>query len=435
MPVGSSTCNSHQPQERIENCNKVIKNKLENTDPYKCISRDNKLHINDSVVHLTNLIGSGMFGETYRGHINDYDVVVKKFNNNDMINAKNEVKIVKFLSDVVLMNNISPHFLALYADFTCNKSSTIQLRIVPNYNLLVMEKADGSLANLLMNSNISDKMLQCIITQIILSIYTFHQYTHCYHNDTHIGNILYTYSNDSNKYIGYIFQKQKYLVPSYNYTMILWDFGLAEPMIKNSIYHEMIPQYKNMIDFLFDYVFLIDGLNKHTNYIKKLRAKVMEYNSKIIRLFNNTIIAQKQSDVNILLQYETKFIQELITENLIALEAYNENNYDVDTYYDLDVQKGGLRLTLSEDTKQRIQFKLNPMMQHPMMQFPMMQHPMMQFPAMQHPMMQHPMMQFPMMQFPVMQQPMIVQQPMIPGGKKKSKKTKKPQTKKRSSTK
>jgi hypothetical protein len=433
MPVSSSTCKSHIPVERIEKCNKVIQKQIGNTtETNKCVLPNNTIEINGQHIALRPF-KSGGFGDTYLANINNHEVIVKKFSNEDVESSRKEVKIVKYLSNIV-MDGISPHFLASYADFKCPLPSRISNKNAKNYNIIVMEKASDTLFNLLStNKHLKPAVLKNIITQIFLSIYTFHQYTRCYHNDIHTANILYTKSNDNNKFFLYKYRnifdnfQTTYTLPSNDYNMILWDYGLSEPMLNNGIYKQYY--HTNIINIIHDYVMILNYvrlLYPHNDYLKRLYKHVdifcNNYNN-LKKNINNEHNAT-ENDVDKLLAYDCQMLNHLMSSDLLSLKIFdvhdkisliNNKPYDLSNTKHQKMSN----IKLSDRAKQFNEFrKNNPMMMNAMIQQPMM--------------IQQHMMKQPMM----MQQSMMMQQPMmIFAGKKKPKQSKKSQTKKRSNIK
>jgi serine/threonine protein kinase len=350
MSTSTSTCKSNNSKERISECNKVIKQHFKPIST--CLDpRNNTLKFENFTISLTSnkVLGMGTFGKIFKDIISinqkSYEVVVKIFANEDNIQiySEKELQLCDALSNIVLQG-ISPHFPVIYTTLKCRAPLTIHLEservITNNYMMFAMEKASGDLFKLLTTNNrINENVMKDILTQVILSIYTFHQYTHCYHNDAHSGNILYSYSNkEQYSYIYYTLSNKNYILNSHGYIMMLWDFGLSEPMLGNSIYHERIKLYtryeiirffgniQNILGIISDYYYILSRINIFYNFtfITEIKRVLKKYNNIMLAPLKNAI-----ADANIvkqLLTLETSMLNELIKLNLISLENYNAEN-------------------------------------------------------------------------------------------------------------
>ena len=337
----TSTCGSNHSNQRITKCNKVIKQHFKPKS--MCLDpRNNTLKFENFTISLTSdkVVGEGAFGKTFKDKIKInqkvYEVVVKIFTNEDSIHiySEKELQLCDAVSNIVLQG-ISPHFPVVYSTMKCSAPLTIHFKskkvITNRYMMFAMEKASGDLFRLLTTNNrINENILKCMLTQVILSIYTFHQYTHCYHNDTHDGNILYSYSSkDINNYIYYNLSDKKYVLNSHGYIMMLWDFGLSEPMKDNSIYYERVKMYdmKQKLGIIYDYYFILyrmQLLGHNFLFIKAIKEVLQQYNYIMVAHIKNVI-----ADANIvkqLLSFETLMLNKLISKNLISLENYNAEN-------------------------------------------------------------------------------------------------------------
>jgi len=338
-----STCKSNNPKIRIDACNKVIKNSLRSSNNLQCLV-NNSITINEIKIKLGSVLGEGNYGIAYNSSMlinnKSYDVVVKFIELQQ--DTEREALLIEYLSNLVI-NNISPHFLASYHSTFCNKPFQRNIKLFKNYKMLIMEKAENrNLMQLIQVTQLTYKDIQNIITQIFLAIYTFHQYTHCYHNDTHLGNILYMYdTTKANKYY-YQLKEDKLVLNASNYLMILWDYGLAEPILNNSIYFDGIFQLprehvnkiyssvrnkltnseSHMINIIHDYLRVVLQIKQ---FLKRPTTEVIAYLDKLIDLLiqynNNFHIKISQIQLNTILNYDTELISDLIKNNLLSVRT------------------------------------------------------------------------------------------------------------------
>jgi hypothetical protein len=168
-----------------------------------------------------------------------------------------EAQINLKITDKVIKNMISRHFILTYKVIICDKMSNKNLPdIVLNkkYYVLLNELARGDLKQLC-NSKMflkNNSALYNVFIQIMLSISTFHHLGFI-HGDCHWGNFLYhiNYNVVKNSYHHYIIYGKNYYLKSCEYTMYIYDFGFAEKIksVKMSLidsdYRRLINAFRN----------------------------------------------------------------------------------------------------------------------------------------------------------------------------------------------
>lgn len=171
---------------------------------------------------------------------------------------KNEIYINELISNRLLQNKLSRHFLFSFKTFQCiqqtsatsNTNSSVLNSAVPpptivnhsknietlsksSYFITLNEMAHGDLKMLCANTKIleDNDLLLNLSCQCMIAIAFFHNLGYL-HRDAHWGNFLYHKIND-NKSVQlhcyhYRIHGVDYYLPSYGYTIILYDFGKAE---------------------------------------------------------------------------------------------------------------------------------------------------------------------------------------------------------------
>ena len=248
---------------------KHITNKLKDINNKQCLKeyainskKNNDVHgynIGDTVF-LTKKFGSiSKYGYIYIASIKNefgkYPIASKIMINNrvNLFEAQINLKI----TEKVIKNMISRHFILTYKVIICDKISNKNLPdIVLNkkYYVLLNELARGDLKQLC-NSKMflkNDKVLYNVFIQIMLSISTFHHLGFI-HGDCHWGNFLYhmNYNVVKNSYHHYNIYGKNYYLKSCEYTMYIYDFGFAEKIksakmsLIDSDYRRLINAFRN----------------------------------------------------------------------------------------------------------------------------------------------------------------------------------------------
>ena len=248
---------------------KHITNKLKDINNKQCLkeyainSKKNEdvLGYNiDDKVFLTKKFGSiSKYGYIYIASIKNefgkYPIASKIMINNrvNLFEAQINLKI----TDKVIKNMISRHFILTYKVIICDKMSNKNLPdIVLNkkYYVLLNELARGDLKQLC-NSKMflkNNSALYNVFIQIMLSISTFHHLGFI-HGDCHWGNFLYhiNYNVVKNSYHHYIIYGKIYYLKSCEYTMYIYDCGFAENIksgkmsLIDSDYRRLINAFRN----------------------------------------------------------------------------------------------------------------------------------------------------------------------------------------------
>ena len=138
-----------------------------------------------------------------------------------------EVGIMKQITNKIILNKFSRHFLMIYSSSHCLQ----ELPVIPSKlkYISVNELADGDLKMLFSMRDIleDDELILNILFQTYISIATFQNIIGYFHNDTHNGNFLYHYNNEKG-YYHYVFNGKDYYLKSCKYNIIIFDFGAAK---------------------------------------------------------------------------------------------------------------------------------------------------------------------------------------------------------------
>ena len=125
----------------------------------------------------------------------------------------------------------------------------IQYSDVP-VQLLFIEKISHTFNDFLDKSH-NEKEWMSVLFQIVVAIYTIQQkYSMC-HNDLHIGNIMYSHTNE--KYLYYKIDNINYRVQTYNKIIKIIDFGRSTYHFNNNHIYNTIYQFNNEAHTLFNY--------------------------------------------------------------------------------------------------------------------------------------------------------------------------------------
>jgi hypothetical protein len=179
---------------------------------------------------------------------------------------KKEIDITIFISDKMMQNQLSRHFLFTYKYFQCVKTeslptdstaiprqsastnipyASIETFIKSRYFVTLNEMAHGDLKMLCNNTDIlkDDELLLNLSCQCMIALAYFHNLNYV-HRDAHWGNFLY-HKTDDNKskrlqYYHYIIYDKHYYLTACGYTIMLHDFGKAEyvPTKQNELIKE-----------------------------------------------------------------------------------------------------------------------------------------------------------------------------------------------------
>jgi hypothetical protein len=148
---------------------------------------------------------------------------------------------MKKLTDKVISQKKSKHFLIMYKHFVCPPMSILEMmkkplgsQVSPDKRLVsINELAHGDLKMLLEDRKIlsNDELMYNIFIQTFLSIASFHNLAGHYHNDTHYGNFLYQ-RNKETGYYHYTYNNTSYYLKACEYNIMIYDYGYATKSYK-----------------------------------------------------------------------------------------------------------------------------------------------------------------------------------------------------------
>ena len=152
-----------------------------------------------------------------------------------------EIKIMKKLTDNVITQKKSKHFLIMYKHFVCPPMSILEMmkkplgsQVSPDKRLVsINELAHGDLKMLLEDRKVvsNDELMYNMFIQTFLSIASFHNLAGYYHNDTHYGNFLYQ-KNKETGYYHYTYNNTSYYLKACEYNIMIYDYGYATKSYK-----------------------------------------------------------------------------------------------------------------------------------------------------------------------------------------------------------
>ena len=146
-----------------------------------------------------------------------------------------EINIMKNLTDNVISEKKSRHFLMMYKFFVCPRNK-LGIQVSNNKRLIAInELAHGDLKMLMGDRNViaNDELIYNIFIQTFLSITSFHNLAKYYHNDAHHGNFLYQ-KNKEIGYYHYVYKSTSYYLKACEYNIMIYDFGYAAKFKKKS---------------------------------------------------------------------------------------------------------------------------------------------------------------------------------------------------------
>ena len=224
--------------ERVKFINQIKKlvkdiNNDDCVEPKKFGNRDG-YSVRD-IINMEEVIGTPsnygvIYLTTIKGAPKSFKIASKLFK--DDADNRNEVKIMEHITNKLILTEKSRHFLALYNNSRC-KDKGLQ----PKIRLLsINELAHGDLKGLILKRAVmgDDKLVYNLLIQVIISIATFQKQTKLYHNDCHFGNFLYQKNIEKGHY-QYRVGVEDYYLPSCDYNMMIYDFGLAKKITNDII--------------------------------------------------------------------------------------------------------------------------------------------------------------------------------------------------------
>jgi hypothetical protein len=242
-----------------------------------------------NLINLEKQIGTpSKFGAIYLTSIPDflgiYPIASKVMT--DSADNEKEVKLMTKITNEILLQKTSRHFLMIYGSCVCTKQIAEKLKLVS-----INELADGDLKSLIHNRNvINDSELTFnILIQTFISIATFHNVLGHIHRDPHYGNFLFQNNNDKG-YYHYIFNGVSYYLKACKYNIIIYDYGFASPIIeyKKTVLPGLINSQCRMISY--DYTNIIHSFfNSKSRSVKDYPNKHPEATHKAAFAIHNNL--------------------------------------------------------------------------------------------------------------------------------------------------
>jgi hypothetical protein len=306
--------------ERIKYFNYVQKY-LKSMDDNSCLTPkifEDDAQLNDgytiqNVIDFEKQMGSrSNYGVIYRTSVKDmlgrFPIASKLYQLNED-NLK-EVQLNQVVSNNFVKNKLSRHFLLSYKSFICNSGDYNVPAVIKNkrYIISLNELAAGDLFALIRSSRTFyrkyDLMLN-IILQCLLSIATFHK-AGWIHQDCHPGNFLYQTNTDTAGYYHYLILGKHYYLKNCGYTMMIYDFGLAEPI---KTMNTKRPKYYDHYDKKFststnapffydhyDYKIMLSTFNTKS-FIRELPQNIADFVTSIISVTDMPNKFQNENDL------------------------------------------------------------------------------------------------------------------------------------------
>ena len=195
-----------------------------------------------------------------------------------------EVNLMTKITNEILLQKTSRHFLMIYGSCVCMKQVAEKLRLVS-----INELADGDLKTLIHKKDVvsdADLMFNLLI-QTFISIATFQNVVGHIHRDPHYGNFLYQNNNDKG-YYHYIFNGHSYYLKACKYNIVIYDYGYASPIreYKKTVLPGIVNSQVRMISF--DYTNIIHSFfnSKYYGYVNFANLPPEPTNKNAIAILN-----------------------------------------------------------------------------------------------------------------------------------------------------
>ena len=280
----------------------------------------------NGIVYLSHFKTNIKYG-TKHDKLNKFAV---KITNDDKYNTY-ELKILELLTNKVIEFKC-PHFPICYGSLKCD-NSIIKSNISNDYSIVKDKQDDKKYFPELINKNtkiliqinelasgdlkyylefIQNKNMLNTITQILLCIMFFSNYTNSIHNDCHSGNFLF-HKIKPGGYFHYNIFGIDYYLENLGYLWVIWDFGLTE--------------FYNLKPINTDYLRIIISILYDKKYYSNTEFEII-FNliDKIINKYNKIVDTNKIKDINIeILQFLLLNTSSFITEkpsNIINKKPY-----------------------------------------------------------------------------------------------------------------
>lgn len=253
-------------------------------------------------IFLIKVIGEqSLMGTIYLSKFKNYKFITKIILLNYF--SIKELEITEKLSNIAYKNK-NIHLPLLYGHSLCNKIN-IELKLLDDdkkifnpensYYCLFIELYEGSMYLLLIKlfelhkTDYFKYYIYNIIMQCFISILSCH-INNIYHNDSHINNFLYCYSQLSYNYkYKYLYNDLEFIVNCQPFIISICDFGLSNYKNDNNNDDNDNDKFKK------DYKILLDSINKY--YITKYKLQdiinldliynLLEQSNNDYELFNN----------------------------------------------------------------------------------------------------------------------------------------------------
>jgi hypothetical protein len=242
-----------------------------------------------NLINLEKQIGTpSKFGAIYLTSIPDFlgiYPIASKVMTNSADNEK-EVKLMTKITNEILLQKTSRHFLMIYGSCVCTKQIAEKLKLVS-----INELADGDLKSLIFNRDVihDTELTFNILIQTFISIATFQNVLGYIHRDPHYGNFLFQNNNDKG-YYHYIFNDVSYYLKACKYNIIIYDYGFASPIIeyKKTMLPGLINSQCRMISY--DYTNIIHSFfNSSAHKIKDYPNRHPEITHKATLAIHNNL--------------------------------------------------------------------------------------------------------------------------------------------------
>jgi len=277
------TCKSWSLDIRNKYCNIIINNYFHTLSNNVIIQKKEDFFIvGDRKLQIVDTIITGNNGVVYLTktsiHNKEYNIAIKMIKHGPYSemhkhNFQTEIAIFIKLTNI-LHNGINPHFSYFYKQIK---------------NAFIIEKASGTLFDQQTQRIFNDiNVFKNILTQVFISIFSFHQFSGYYHDDTRYDNFLYMNMNmniKANEYVKYTYNKKDYFLKASNYLVIIADYGNALQIDNTNILYDN-PNYK--------YVTLKHGNSNHNKLYNRYTHIIVDY-----LYFINTVYDNKITNIEI----------------------------------------------------------------------------------------------------------------------------------------
>jgi len=301
-----NTINKYNFLNRIKYYKYII-SKLKNINVLNCLENKTFKTLNGKTYHgytLNNIVNL----EKQMGSKSNYGVIyltsvqnaIRRFPIASKLMIKNsentiEIDINTIITDKILLNKLSKHFVYTYKTILCNNFDVNVPDIIKNtkYYISLNELANGDLKELCNKKEFlsNDELVYNVFIQVILSICTFHNIGYS-HGDCHWGNFLY-HRNEDIGYYHYKINNIDYYLKSCKYNIMIFDFGFAKKIKKLNITKKILKDYLRIINAFYNNKYenswiKIDNLpsNKLSNYSISLFKTIVDVLSNDIKVLN-----------------------------------------------------------------------------------------------------------------------------------------------------